>query len=320
MTDFKDRAAELFLGEPEAPHDLDRVVASGRRALRRRTTLTAVAGTAGTAVVTAAIVVPLAVNGSSGSETKFSVATHPSSTAQPPCKSRIYKAGTKHDIKQLREKLERAHRSDGTTVHLKAYRLKRGMVEVSVCAPGATPPEQVQKPVPSTTPTPTPYTYSEDPATIASRLGDELTQQVKALGFTIIYTRPFAQESSTLDSGNPTYFDGNVDVQLPDGPANIGVQVTHAVTGHIYFDGTCNAPNCTETKLPGEGVVDISHIDSGSDGAMVIAVEIHHADGLVVEAQEANYAFGPEATTARSSQPLTIEQLTQLAEDPAFSF
>jgi hypothetical protein len=52
----------------------------------------------------------------------------------------------------------------------------------------------------------------------------------------------------------------------------------------------------------------------------VIAVEIHHPDGLVVEAQEANYGFGPEATKARSSQPLTIDQLTALAMDPAWTF
>jgi hypothetical protein len=42
---------------------------------------------------------------------------------------------------------------------------------------------------------------------------------------------------------------------------------------------------------------------------------------LVVEAQTSNYAFGPEATRARTSeQPLTVDQLMALAEDPAFTF
>jgi hypothetical protein len=53
---------------------------------------------------------------------------------------------------------------------------------------------------------------------------------------------------------------------------------------------------------------------------MVISVEIHRPTGLVVEAQQANYGFGPEATKARSRQPLTLAQLRDLAEDAAFSF
>ncbi|HVS68583.1 MAG TPA: hypothetical protein VHE56_08535, partial [Mycobacteriales bacterium] len=63
------------------------------------------------------------------------------------------------------------------------------------------------------------------------------------------------------------------------------------------------------------------HITAGTGGGEVLAVEIHYANGLVVEAQESNYAFGPEATRARTAkQPLTIGQLTELAEDPAWTF
>jgi hypothetical protein len=53
---------------------------------------------------------------------------------------------------------------------------------------------------------------------------------------------------------------------------------------------------------------------------MVISVEVHHPNGLVVEAQQANYAFGPEATRSNGHQPLTLARLKSLAEDPAFSF
>jgi hypothetical protein len=53
---------------------------------------------------------------------------------------------------------------------------------------------------------------------------------------------------------------------------------------------------------------------------VIFGVEVHRANGLVVEAQMSDYAFGPEATKARSSQPLTLDQLAALAEDPDFSF
>src|SRR5579862_5156828 len=62
MTDLNDRFAAMLEGEPEPPYDLDRVVADGRRALRRRNALSAIAGTAGTAAVTAAVVVPLSAS------------------------------------------------------------------------------------------------------------------------------------------------------------------------------------------------------------------------------------------------------------------
>jgi hypothetical protein len=63
-----------------------------------------------------------------------------------------------------------------------------------------------------------------------------------------------------------------------------------------------------------------STIHAGTGGGTIDVLEIHHENGLVVEAQQANYAFGPEATRARSSLPITAAQLTSLAEDPAFTF
>ena len=67
-------------------------------------------------------------------------------------------------------------------------------------------------------------------------------------------------------------------------------------------------------------VMQTSRVHPGGGGEILV-VEVHHPDGLIVEAQEANYAFGPEATRARTNeQPLTTDQLTQLAEDPAFTF
>jgi hypothetical protein len=71
--------------------------------------------------------------------------------------------------------------------------------------------------------------------------------------------------------------------------------------------------------LPNGSVVRTSQVKSGG-GGIVIVVEVHRPNGLEVQAQMSNYPFGPEATTARSVQPLTTEQLTALALDPAFRF
>jgi hypothetical protein len=62
MTDLNERFAAMIEDEPAAPHNLDRIVACGRRAVRRRTTITAVAGAVGTAVITAAVAVPVAAS------------------------------------------------------------------------------------------------------------------------------------------------------------------------------------------------------------------------------------------------------------------
>jgi hypothetical protein len=318
MTDLNERFAAMLEDEPTPPYDLDRVVAGGRRALRRRTTLATVAGTAGAAAVTAAIVVPLASAAPGGSPNTVAVL----SSASPAPTCHTYWALRHNGVPSklyFTDVLKHAHPKPGDILRVKQLYRKK-LTGLRTCEKPTKNGGLPASPDPSKTPTPPAYNYTADPQTIASGFATELAKQVDALGLSIIYSRPFAQESSTLENGHPTYYAGNVDVQLPDGPADIGVQVTHAVTTPVPFDRPCNAPDCTETKLPDEGVEEITHIHSGSGGAMVIAVEIHHADGLVVEAQESNYAFGPEATRARSSQPLTIDQLTQLAEDPAFAF
>jgi hypothetical protein len=323
MTDLNDRLAAMLENEPPAPYDIDREVSNGRRALRRRTTLTAVAGTAGTAALTAAVVVPIAtLHGGSGN--KISVFAQPTPTAPPTCKAYLQKSPSKaaqrHTIAQLRKKADRRG-VEGTTIT--THSLKYDVTEIQVCPPGANPDAS---PHPTTPPDPTatmpPYHYSEPPQAIADRLSHHLTKQVEELGFEVVYTRPFAQESSELEKGHPAYYDGNVDVRLPDGPADIGVQVTHAVTQLVPFTDECDdAATCQRTTLADGSLLQISHIDAGSGGAEVISVEIHHTDGLVVQAQMSNYAFGPEATRDRTKhQPLTIDQLTQLAQDPAWTF
>jgi hypothetical protein len=326
MTDLNERLAAMLEGEPIAPYDLDRVVAGGRRALRRRTAFTAVVGTAGTAAVTAAVVVPIAANGHGGGVDKVTVLSSPTPAKTDSVRCEFYlqklnvksaQAAEKRSLQRLMHRAEK-HYGAGTTVETQS--VKRGQTIFLVCPRGASAP-----PLPgggSSEPTPSApsYHYLADPQAIANGFADELDRQVRKLGLSIVSSRPFAQETSTLEKGHPSYFDGNVDVQLPNGPANIGVQVTHAVTEQVPFDGTCSAPRCTQYALADGSTVQVRHIDAGSDGAEVIAVEIHHPDGLVVEAQEANYGFGPEATKARSSQPMTIDQLTALAMDPAWTF
>lgn len=320
MTDLRNRFSAMLDGEPDAPDDLDRVVAGGRRALRRRNTLTAVAGTAGTAAVTAAVVVPIATANHHETPRKISVLSE-----QPTPKCTMYYTlapkgvGKQRAEALLRQKMARSLPGTGTITTDQVGHGKTHAYVVTACPNGATPPPDVTKPTPTTPPQPS-YHYDADPQTIATGFASELGKQVKKLGFTIVYSRPFAQETSTLERGHPSYYDGNVDVQLPDGPADVGVQVTHKTTELVPFDNSCGTPDCTETKLPDGSVMQVSHVKSGGGGELLV-VEIHHPDGLIVEAQEADYAFGPEATRARTSkQPLTVDQLTSLAQDPAFTF
>jgi hypothetical protein len=181
-------------------------------------------------------------------------------------------------------------------------------------------------PTPTSTPSPTSpplprYHYTEHPSHISARLGAHLADRLHTWNFTIVYSRPFAQETSQLGNGHPTYYDGNDDVRINGQLADVGVQVTHRVTSQVPFTGSCKPPSCEQTTLPDGSVERTSRIHAGSGGAMVISVDVRHPNGLDVMAQMSNYAFGPEATRARSDhQPLTSVQLESLATDPKFSF
>jgi hypothetical protein len=330
MTDLNDRFAAMLENEPPAPHDIDRVVAGGRRAQRRRSTLVAVAGTAGTAAITAAVVVPITTANHHGTTDAITVRAKPtpSKLAQVRCEYYLHKGAGKadlhHQLDLVRRKADR-HGVSGTSIT--THRMKRGDTVILVCPPGAKPYDPT-KPyhggagdTPTRTVAPPSYRYTADPQTIANGFAAELDKQVKKLGFTIVYSRPFAQESSTLEKGHPSYYDGNVDVQLPDGPADIGVQITHEVVELVPFDGKCDPATCTRSTLADGSLMQVSHIDAGSGAAEVVVVEVRHANGVVVQAQMSNYAFGPEATKDRTaSQPLTIAQLTELAKSPAWTF
>ncbi|HVT65377.1 MAG TPA: hypothetical protein VHD81_09495 [Mycobacteriales bacterium] len=323
MTDLNDRLAAMLDNEPPAPYDIDRVVSDGRRALRRRTTLTAVAGTAGTAAVTAAVVVPIAAAHHDGTTKKITVVAQPSATAAGKCE--LYYKPMPHGNRArklgLGRAIARAHTHTKPGYEVTGVAMKNGAYVIRMCPPGARPDDGQPSTPPDPTATMPPYHYDADPQTIADGFARELGKQVKKLGFTIVYSRPFAQESSTLEKGHPTYYDGNVDVQLPDGPADIGVQVSHAVTQLVPFTGDCTAPTCEQTTLPDGSLLQVSHVTAGTGGGEVIVAEIHYANGVVVQAQESNYAFGPEATRDRTkNQPLTIDQLTELAKDPAWTF
>jgi hypothetical protein len=320
----------MLEGEPPAPYDLDRVVSIGRRALRRRNSLVAVAGTAGTAAITAAVVVPIMAANHHGTTNEITVRAKPtpSKLAQVRCEYYLQrgaaKASLRHELQLLRKKADRQGVS-GTSIT--THRVKRGDTVILVCPPGAKPydPTTAHPGGAGETPTPTvappSYRYLADPQTIANGFAAELDKQVKKLGFTIVYSRPFAQESSTLEKGHPSYYAGNVDVRLPDGPADIGVQITHKVMELVPFDGECDPSTCTRSTLEDGSLMQVSHVDAGSGGAEVVVVEIRHADGLVVQAQMSNYAFGPEATKDRTNnQPLTVTELTELAKNPAWTF
>ncbi|HEX3900930.1 MAG TPA: hypothetical protein VHW74_17400 [Mycobacteriales bacterium] len=138
MTDLNDRLAEMLDAEPLAPFDLDRVVNAGRRSLRRRATLTAVAGTAGTAAVTAAIAIPVATagsgpRGSGASSVKVNLMASPSASPKPRCELLVSKPGqgkgtVKIHVRQIKKQLGKSKRY---TVH--SYKKVGGTV-VEVCA------------------------------------------------------------------------------------------------------------------------------------------------------------------------------------------
>jgi hypothetical protein len=136
MTDLYDRLAAMLDAEPAAPFDLDRVVSSGRRSLRRRATLTAVVGTAGTAAVTAAIAIPVATAGSNGSNTSrvnVKLAASPSAAPKPRCELLVsrpgHDKGTVHlQVRQIKKHLGKSKRY---TVH--RYKKVGGTV-IEVCA------------------------------------------------------------------------------------------------------------------------------------------------------------------------------------------
>jgi len=322
MTDLRDQFARLLDNEPEAPYDIDRVVASGRRARRRRNTVVALAGTAGAAGLTAAVVVPVMTLG--GHDQTVSLGAQPPAHAStPPPKAHCYliggtPKGSKHNFMRLVRSGRVGSEPSVKTIHggKGAHR-----VVMEVCSAGTMPAGSqagADTPAPPAGP---PYKYTDDPSAIASRLGAHLHDRVTGLGLTITYTRTFAQESANLDSGHPTYFDGNVDVREASGYGDIGVQVTHEVTAQVPFTGDCTAAdNCTETTLPDGSVLRTGQVKAGR-GDIVLTAEVHRPDGVVVQAQESNYPFGPDAgTEAHGDQPLTLDQLVKLAEDDAFTF
>jgi hypothetical protein len=327
MTDLRDQLARLLDNEPEAPYDVERIVRSGRRARRRRNTALAVAGTAGAAGVAAAVILPVVAIG--GDEATVGVGTQPSRSPSPTATASAVKPTcylVAAPPKVAKQAVARLIRSGKVGDEPSVKKVKSGKhdnsVLMMVCAKGASPSgpgnDKQQDAQPPAGP---PYRYTESPAAIASRLGAHLNDRVAGFGLTITYTRPFSQETSTLEGGHPKYFGGNVDVHEASGYGDIGVQVTHEVTELVPFTGDCTtAEHCTETKLPDGSVLRTGQVQAGR-GDVVLTAEVHRPDGVIVQAQESNYPFGPDAgSQAHGDQPLTLDQLVKLAEDDAFTF
>jgi hypothetical protein len=164
MTDLNDRLGAMLDGEPTAPYDMDRVVARGRRAMRRRNTMTAIAGTAGTAALTAAVVVPIAVSapGKPHDAVTLLASPTPSTPVHATCKlyleKRAAKAGRAHSpaVKRKLRKLFRHPVTDGPPIE--KYPLEQGMTATSDCPPNAAVP-----PVPGKTPDLSPPTSPKLP-------------------------------------------------------------------------------------------------------------------------------------------------------------
>ena len=324
MTDLKDRLARLFDDEPPAPYDVEDIVRSGRRARRRRQAVLAVAGTAGAAGLTAAVVVPVLATGG-GDEASVTLGSQPSVTAPPTKATGQCFIGFAPNAKAWKRELSRLIRSGKVGDNPTITTIKTGKKGVSraVCTHGTTPADlqQQDQSQDSQGPTGPRFHYTEEPAAISSRLGTHLHDRVSGFGLSITYTRPFSQESSNLDSGRPSYFGGNVDVRESKGYGDIGVQVQHVVSVFVPFTGDCTAADhCAETTLPDGSVLRTGQVEAGA-GDLVLTAEVHRPDGVVVQAQESNYPFGPDAgSQPHGEQPLTLAQLESLAKDAAFTF
>ncbi|MDQ1696818.1 MAG: hypothetical protein QOJ03_2171 [Frankiaceae bacterium] len=323
MIDLTDQLARLLDNEPEAPYDIDHIVRSGRRARRRLNVALAAAGTVGAAGLTAAVLVPVVAAG--GNEGSVSLGVQPSPSPSPSARTgKCYLISSppkaaKHDVARLIKSGRVGKRPSVTTV--KSGRTGDRTV-AEVCSQGTSPTDSRQdKQQNAQAPAGPPYDYTEAPEAIASRLGAHLHDRVTGFGLSITFTRPFSQESSNLEGGRPSYFGGNVDVHEPNGYGDIGVQVMHAVAELVPFTGDCTAAQqCTETKLPDGSVLRTGQVKAGQ-GDVVLTAELHRPDGVVVQAQESNYPFGPDAgSQPHGDQPLSLDQLVTLAEDVAFTF
>lgn len=318
MTDLKNQLAGLLGDEPPAPYDIERVITAGRRARRRRNVAVAAAGTVGVAGLGAAIAVPVMSFG--GNAATINVGVRPSPTPTPVSTDNAcyIVRGTGDGHRALAGVLKSGKVGADPTV--KKFRTKHGggPTTLEVCAKGTTLPEHTDAPAPPAGP---PYHYTEKPTAIAARLAAHLHDRVTGFGLSITFSRGFAQETDTLEAGHPRYFDGNVDVHEAKGYGDIGVQVIHKTTEQVPFTGDCTATDsCTETTLADGSVLRTGSVDAGR-GDTVLTAEVHRPDGVIVQAQESNYPFGPDAgTQAHGEQPLSLNQLVDLAEDPAFTF
>ena len=324
MTDLKDQLMRLFADEPNAPDDLEHIVGAGRRARRRRQVAVVTAGTLGAASVGAAVAVPLLTTGGNGHTAKVGVQSPPKPTPTASaghCDFVIAKG--KGNVHRAIVSLHKKAIASGGAKDFATKRFsKRGGVTMLEVCPRGVPMEDPAQAAPQDQPPPGPaYKYSDDPSAIASRLGSHLHTRVTNFGLTISYTRPFAQESANMDKGHPSYFDGNVDIREANGYGDIGVQVSHQTTEQVPFDGDCaTADHCVETTLPDGSVLRTGQVDAGR-GDTILTAEVHRPDGVIVQAQESDYPFGPDAgTQTHGDQPLTLDQLVSLATDTNFTF
>lgn len=318
MTDLKNRLMLLLTDEPEAPDDLERIVGAGRRARRRRNVAVATAGTAGAAGLAVGVAFSVAATG--GHEASVSVSTQPTPTPSATTGKCYILSAAPKDAKLTLQRLLHSGRVGRQSSVTPLHKGGHGRTLLEVCSQEATIAKSGGDGT-SQEPAGPPYKYSEEPGTIADRLARALHDRVTGYGLTITYTRAFAQETSTLEKGHPSYFDGNVDVHETNGYGDIGVQVTHQTTEQVPFGGECKpSDSCVETTLADGSVLRTAQVKAGSSDYLLTA-EVHRPNGLVVQAQESNYPFGPEAgTQPHGDQPLTLDQLVSLAEDPNFAF
>jgi hypothetical protein len=319
VTDIKNHLASALGDEPPMIDDLDAVMTAGRGQLRRRTGWLTVAGTAGAAALATAVVVPIVASSSSGQPTKVVSQSTPKPAVKGPVKCNTYfvaiPSGASDRKAVARAKAKVAGPDGKSYVERVKHDGGKKIEAVSSCP-------NPLKATKSSGPSGPKYHYTEAPATVAHRLASTLASDVAAQNLTVVFSTPFAQESSTLEKGRPSYFDGNVDVKVGSTLGDIGVQVNHPTTAQQPLTGKCDGTGfamCQRKTLSNGAVLQTDQVKVGH-GTYIVEAQVSRPDGTLVHVQESNYAFGPEATKAYGDQPLPLSALVTMAEESAYSF
>lgn len=139
-----------------------------------------------------------------------------------------------------------------------------------------------------------------------------------------VSVQPWGGESEQVQPGQ-TYLDTFVTFTVHGKPSGMSVQVDAPGSDTTSPEQACAEESDAHCHITWDGptalVVDPLTTGTGSGAARILSVRQYRADGSVVSATAYNYdpVHGTQRPTS-ADVPLTVAQLTAVAEDPALSF